>query len=578
MKGISNIIEIVLIIVITSSVIALIYQWSYASTSEVQKELEKDVVQNEGCLKIESIDTVNKKIVIRNCGENSLSSFQVYLDSKPFASYSGKLDSGSITQINYTQDISSGDHDIKIYSDYAESPKITFSKVGGVNIININAMVWLTFSLQVTFSKIIASAGDVMWLRFNEANGTRAYDSSGNGNDGTFYGETFNDGISYSGSTSTDLHTDSGYFDSAIKFDGVNDRINVTDSDALEPPNITIELWIYPTTYPGIVALVTKRIAGGTGYFLFRHTTGNQIVFDWGGSSSPNRWSTGYNPPLNTWTHLAVTRNSTHRVFYVNGTLYLSTTDTGTPSNIASTANLTIGYDSSANQYPFNGTIDEVRIYNRSLSQAEIQADMDSTLPITRPVASWSFEEPSGATYVKATHIWIKGMYGSALSFDSVNDYVDVSNDASLNFNGPFSIAAWVYVRNGGPPFKTIVRKSNSTYTNYVFDINSTNGIRFFIYDTSGNIKGITIGTATISFNTWTYLAGTYDGSLFKVYINGTQDPKTFTWSGSINQTTGSLRVGSYMNTNYFNGTIDEVKVWNKALSSTEITNEMYNG
>jgi parallel beta-helix repeat protein len=127
MRGISTIIEVILVLIITISLIFFVYQWSFSSTLETQQNIEKNLAQNQGCLKIENIDLTNKKITIRNCGENGLSKFVVYIDSSPIAYYTGILGAGDITQISYTGNINYGDHEIFVSSDYAETSKITFN-------------------------------------------------------------------------------------------------------------------------------------------------------------------------------------------------------------------------------------------------------------------------------------------------------------------------------------------------------------------------------------------------------------------------------------------------------------------
>jgi hypothetical protein len=82
--------------------------------------------------------------------------------------------------------------------------------------------------------------------------------------------------------------------------------------------------------------------------------------------------------PTNTWTHLAVTYDGAALRLYVNGVQVASLAQTG---HLVTSANpLQIGGDSLYGQY-FQGTIDEVRIYNQALSASEIQADMGTPLP-----------------------------------------------------------------------------------------------------------------------------------------------------------------------------------------------------
>jgi hypothetical protein len=126
-KGVSTSIVVILVLLITVSLILMSYQWLLKYSPQTQHEIEQSLVNKEGCLKIENIDTINKNITIRNCGSISLSNFIIYLDSEPFANYSEILSPGNIIQINYNTDIPPGEHEIFITSNYAESSKITIN-------------------------------------------------------------------------------------------------------------------------------------------------------------------------------------------------------------------------------------------------------------------------------------------------------------------------------------------------------------------------------------------------------------------------------------------------------------------
>jgi hypothetical protein len=84
-----------------------------------------------------------------------------------------------------------------------------------------------------------------------------------------------------------------------------------------------------------------------------------------------------------------------------------------------------------------------------------------------------------------------------------------------------------------------------------------------------------TRGTAQLAVNTWTHLAATYDGLNLRLYVNGTQ-VSSRALTGSMSASTGALRIGG--NTiwqEWFAGLIDEVRVYNRALSATEVAQDM---
>jgi hypothetical protein len=152
----------------------------------------------------------------------------------------------------------------------------------------------------------------------------------------------------------------------AMYFNGTNAYVEVKHSSVLEPTNITAILWINPFWLhtPTAVALITKRTDYGNGYFMFWYATTKTINFDWGGNAY--RWDTGYSPPLNTWTFLAFTRDSSGMKLYVNGSLYSSTTSAG--GNPVSGSVLRIGMDTITPQYWYQGYIAQTEIkFSRSL-------------------------------------------------------------------------------------------------------------------------------------------------------------------------------------------------------------------
>ncbi len=158
---------------------------------------------------------------------------------------------------------------------------------------------------------------------------------------------------------------------SCLVFNGTNNYIEIDQGNNLLSENMTAAMWIYPTswTHQTQTALLTSRASVYDGLLFFIYNQGN-LHFDWGNGSDQFRWNTGYQPPLNTWTHIAIKRDSNGRYLYVNGTLRSSTSIAGGPT----TANtiFRLGADTTANQYYYQGSMDDVRIYNRALSASEI--------------------------------------------------------------------------------------------------------------------------------------------------------------------------------------------------------------
>jgi hypothetical protein len=197
---------------------------------------------------------------------------------------------------------------------------------------------------------------------FNEGIGTVVSDASGNGNNGTISGATW---------------TTSGKYGNALTFNGTNALVTINNAPSLQLTSaMTLEAWVYPTTVSSAWRDVIYK--GNDNYYL-EGTSKNLSLPAMGGTFGNPIYGTGA-LIANSWAHLAATYDGAMMRLYVNGVQVSSRAQTGA---IATSTNpLQIGGDSLYGQY-FAGRIDEVRIYNRALSVAEIQTDMNT--PISPP-------------------------------------------------------------------------------------------------------------------------------------------------------------------------------------------------
>jgi hypothetical protein len=162
------------------------------------------------------------------------------------------------------------------------------------------------------------------------------------------------------------------------------------------------------------------------------------------------------------------------------------------------------------------------------------------------------------------------GQIGTAIDLNGVNDYIDCSNDVSLDITDAITLAAWVKTRDcNNSEDNEYVAKGD---TSYAIKHKSNNNIEFFIYD-SGVWYTAWYDVHVVNFNNvWHHLAGTYDGSELKLYVDGALEATT-AHIGSIATTTYNLNIGR--NTQYpdrlYNGLIDDVRIYDRALSQAEI-------
>lgn len=200
-------------------------------------------------------------------------------------------------------------------------------------------------------------------------------------------------------------------------------------------------------------------------------------------------------------------------------------------------------------------------------------------------VAAYGFNEGSGTTVGDASGnnntgtisgaTWsTSGKFGKSLSFAAgANAYVRVADTASLHLTTGMTLEAWVNSSASSGSWRTVIfkeRPGGMTYSLYAN--NGSNRPDGQIYTTA---ERESVGTTQLALNTWVHLATTYDGSALKLYVNGTQ-VSSVAVSGPIVSSTGLLKIGgNAIWGEWFTGLIDEVRVYNRALSATEIQADM---
>ncbi len=160
------------------------------------------------------------------------------------------------------------------------------------------------------------------------------------------------------------------------------------------------------------------------------------------------------------------------------------------------------------------------------------------------------------------------GKYGSAFTFDGVDDYIDLGNPASLNQDfTQLSLEFWMYAFSTTGSDAGLVGKGATVYgTTY----HNNSYVYFYIQGANGNFT-----SAPVNQNQWNHVVGVYNGTSVILYINGVKMSE----EGGIVSSTGiggAFSVGRYPLTGVvFNGTLDGVRVWNRSLNALEVS-ELY--
>lgn len=167
------------------------------------------------------------------------------------------------------------------------------------------------------------------------------------------------------------------------------------------------------------------------------------------------------------------------------------------------------------------------------------------------------------------------GNYNSAYRFDGESDFILVDDDSTIDIPGPnFSISAWIQVNSFGST-QVIVRKALEPNLEYMLAITSE-GMLYFDGEAGSNWG--TVSDNSITLGEWHHVAGVRNNGQVLLYIDGSLN-KTSTTSLGTRATTGPMTIGinydEYLNNTQstwdFNGLIDEVRIYNRALSISEI-------
>jgi hypothetical protein len=164
------------------------------------------------------------------------------------------------------------------------------------------------------------------------------------------------------------------------------------------------------------------------------------------------------------------------------------------------------------------------------------------------------------------------GRYGRALSFNGTNAIVSVADAPSLDLTNGMTVSAWVRPA-ALTGWRTVALKARAPGLSYALYAHS-NVSRPAGYIANPGDTGVN-GSSALALNTWTHLALTFDGTSLVLYVNGVEVNRTGP-PGAILTSTGALSIGgNNVWGEWFSGLIDEVRVYNRALSVSEIQTDM---
>lgn len=399
--------------------------------------------------------------------------------------------------------------------------------------------------------------------QFNDGGGFTAVDESGNGNDADLQG-----GVAWEARRCA----------YAVKLDGSSGWIDLGQID-LGTKAYTFSAW-FKTSVSSPQTIVAAT-ADGTGnhLMLVELDSAGHVRFvhrDPPASSGGATLSSAQTYRDGAWHCVAAVKSPSELRLYVDGELVDQTSNTGA---VHSAVELALGRESvSSGQRYFAGLLDEVRLYGTDLSPSEVGELMGL-------VGRWRLDEATGsAAYDSSLYAHHGALVGTtfdssgvspakiddALQFDGGNDYVWIANTSDLQITEALTISAWIKGDSwgSGSDVDVILRKGEGNPNNYQLAV-ADGRLSLSLDGNDGN--GFEADTV-LSTGVWHHVAGTWDGAEVRLYVDGVMDHASpFSRSAPIGTDNRTLYLGGRSGADQFDGTLDDVRLYRRALCPDEI-------
>jgi hypothetical protein len=399
-----------------------------------------------------------------------------------------------------------------------------------------------------------------------------------------------------------------GLVGDAFSFNGSGAYVSVSHDGSLDfSRELTLDAWIFiDSDAPANMGIVSKYypVDDHRAYFLGIENNKLKLRASANGTSSVNCDQVSANDvPRGEWVHVATTVSSSACTLYVNGGLVSTTA--GIP-NIAVTGNvpnLIIGAHGFGDLAHFKGLIDEVEAFDRALSQAEIQAIYDAGANGKCKDQACATPPPDMVSWYRAENDandsqgendgtlqgapgFVAGKVGQAFSLNGSDQYISLGNPASLQLTSAITIDAWINPNDFGEgELREIVSKWGQNF-NSCGTGTSADSFIFSLYKSGGAIQPIfyihlppTNEPSIIGGNTpagvFSHVAATYDSAtgIQALYVNGALVASQSLTPSAMCTSDATVAIGAEGAgaQRFFPGVIDEVEIFNRALTATEI-------
>ena len=390
----------------------------------------------------------------------------------------------------------------------------------------------------------------------------------------------------------------------AFSFNGSTAAVRIPDSPTLDvTTEFTLGAWVKPASipnYPNAALVISKigPVGNLNGYQLtVSNISGTNRIwcgFNTGGNNWPQHVATGGSVPAGEWTYIACTYDHNTLAVHQNGE-QVGSNAVGPLTVANTTSNVKLGSDDVAQQF-YSGLIDEPMIYGRALTATELRSVYDAgslgvcpaATPLTPSCAaippgmiSWWRGENNPLDRRKAnpgtlwgTTAFSPGKVGKGFGFAAGNEAVDVGTWFDRQV---FSVEMWVKPNNGQIQYANIIDNYHysSPLRSWVLeDLNTGNIFQWY----SADFPAGTNILFELVPDTWQHIVITRDANrVTRGYLNRSLVGTVTTSVDIPYDGTQHLRIGNWYGGNRaFNGTIDEVTIYNRALSEAEIA-ALYN-
>jgi hypothetical protein len=476
-----------------------------------------------------------------------------------------------------------------------------------------------TAATYPTYPAAVTADAPLSYHRLDDTLGSStAADSSGNGLTGVYTPGTASSNVAMvmpldenTGTTAKDLSgrvpphnatlangaawTSAGRFNSAVTFDGTNDYMATGGPVVNTTASFSVSGWVYLTAATNYHTVAAQ--ASGTGsasaFFLQYRPDVNRWGFlmprfDSTAPTSPIDlvYSTGP-PVLNAWTHLLGVFDAAagQMRLYVNGVAQGGPAPHTTTWNATGPLLVGVGWWGAGFGF-MAGRIDEVRLYSGAVTAAGA-AELASGVTAGATTA-WDFNENAGAATQDVSGNtnpgaltngagWTTGQSGSAVALNGTNQSVEADRSA-VHTDQSFTVAAWVYPTDTST-YRVAVAQDGGSVSGFYLEYHAGLNRWVFLMFSDDNVSapfGQAVSTGPPTLNTWAHLVGVYDDAAnqLRLFVNGVAHGTgslATDWDAIGSVTVGRSEYAGVPNA-YFAGAVDGVRLYQRALTASEVT------